>query len=300
MSSDVLRVHLELLREKKLRTVCPAILCHPVTAYLSIIDVLLPASSVQFDLGYECGSHTNRLLPHHSMASGKRFALRISLVVLFGLFLSIIFNNQSSGDVWEINRTQFELRTTRVILKLAAIVTAFILPETLTPIYMFNGLTYKETRIMHITMQLSAHKGLCLILVLLSRKEFRRHLVLVFESRESIRRTRTTNLLISHAPARGFSSSRQLRFSDARSSREMMGSADSQNGMEQPAIVVPAAMPSLASQSVEKSGLVSRDKITGVQTPDWLRKKETPAAWSLSRFFKKHQSPTISTCGSDV
>ena len=187
--------------------------------------------------------------------------------------------------------------------QLAGVTVLFILPDALATLYRINGLTYQETRMMHIACQLSIHKGLSLILVMLTRQEFRRHLVLVFESAESIRRTRTTNLLITHTPMRTHSS-RLLRFSDNRTSTELSSAIDELPAVEprpvQPVVSVTPTLQPAAALTYEKSGLVGRDKISAVQTPEWLKKKDSPRQWSWSRLFASSTDDHTDTMSYEV
>ncbi|RUS75608.1 hypothetical protein EGW08_016634, partial [Elysia chlorotica] len=94
----------------------PTVLVSPWAFWTSEL-LLMNAGVYDFDLGYECSSHHNLIYPHFTMATGERFAHGLALALVICLLLSILFNQQSSGDVWEINRSQFELKTTWVILK---------------------------------------------------------------------------------------------------------------------------------------------------------------------------------------
>ncbi|GFS15602.1 hypothetical protein ElyMa_006774900 [Elysia marginata] len=293
---------------RALHIIGPAVIISP-WAFWTLNIILMNFGVYEFDLGYECSSHTNSLLPDNSMSAGKRSATILACFLLCCLILSMILHNQNSGDVWEINRTQFELRTTRVVLKLAAVIAVFTLPDALAPLYRINGLTYQETRLMHMAWQLSIHKGLSLILVLLTRQEFRRHLFLVFETSENIRRTRTTNLLIAHVPTGRAQSSRLLRFSDSPMPKEtetfkddLTESTPSQQQLASSVPLPPAVQASTAIDKLGHSALVGRDKPQAIHTPEWLRKREPKQnVWSLLKVWNKSDvRSTSSYDGSDV
>lgn len=259
----------------------------------------------ELDFGYECGSHINVVLPEPAMSTGKRCAYIMAAMCVCGVVLTAVMHNQSSGDVWEISRTQFELRTTIVVLKLVFTVVLFTICDALAQLYLVNGLTYEETRMTHIAWQLCIHRGLALIMVLLSRQEFRRHLFLVFESSESIRRTRTTNLLIAHSPTRQpfyRPSAMHSESLEEGTSRTQPAHGQTLTGAG-PSSGAPTSGYTAASTGVGiDRALVSRDKLTAVQTPDWLRKKEVEPPYHIFKLWAKLKpsSPAPSSYSSVV
>ncbi|RUS70258.1 hypothetical protein EGW08_021980 [Elysia chlorotica] len=188
------------------------------------------------------------------------------------------------------------------------LIAAFSSAEALCPLLRINGLTYDETRIWHVATQFSVHKGISLFIVLLARKEFRRQMLFVFESKQNIKRTRTANLLITQNTARQ-QSSRQLRFSGQAAEHQQSGSGRETpttgprgKTSPHPLTAMPLVVPD--SQTIvcpKQGGMLSRDKQNDYETPEWLLKKEAPApVWSLSRLLGRQKpSPVASVANSD-
>ncbi|GFO41591.1 hypothetical protein PoB_006809600 [Plakobranchus ocellatus] len=246
-------------------------------AMLAFNFLLFQAGFYEFDAGYECSHHINIIFPTGSMNAGSQSAITIAGIFLCTLVFSIILHNQNSGDVWETNRMLFELRTTKVFLKIAVLSIVFTLPTLLAALYGYNGLTYFEFRLFHLANQISFYKGLSLMIVLISRQEFRKNLVLVFESKENILRNRTTNLLFTQAPGRVASRTKSIvpESQSQGASRTDVSAQEKQKG----------ASGSTLSPYLDQ-GLVSRDRLRNIQTPEWLQKKEPPKPeWTLTKLL---------------
>ncbi|GFO30308.1 hypothetical protein PoB_005681300 [Plakobranchus ocellatus] len=245
----------------------------------------------QFDAGYECSNHINIILPSGSMNAASQSTIIIVSIFLCILVFSIILHNQNSGDVWEANRMQLELRTTKVFLKIAVLSIAFTLPTLVAGLYGLDGITYFEFRLFQIATQISFYKGLSLGIVLIGRQEFRKNLVLVFESKENILRTRTANLMFTQAPRRVVS----------RTTSNVTPTQSRDASRTEVSILAQKKQKSTSGSALSPyldQGLVSRDRVRKTETPEWLQKKQPKEQWTLMKllsFRPASPQPTVST-----
>ncbi|RUS75605.1 hypothetical protein EGW08_016631, partial [Elysia chlorotica] len=168
------------------------------------------------------------------------------------------------------------------------LIALFSVAEALCPLLRINGLSYSDIRLWHFATQLSVHKGISLTIVMLSREEFRQHLVLVFESSDNINRLQS-NLIFSQGSAFTYSRDAEIK------RQPTDGGPDDNPALSCPRPPLAYAASSQPPDLLPKSAsLLVRDVHDPYDMPEWLRRREPepePAPiWTLARFLGRPKS----------